>query len=78
MKRRLPKKDFKESYHRYSKALVGIGHSKGSDNNFGLETEFVAQTNPYVDFANAVFVAQLLYQQLPRKNTQVEVFERES
>ena len=75
--RGLPQTGFKETYHRYSKALIGLGHSKGHDSNFGLETEFVAQTNPYVDFANADFIAHLLYQQLPRKNTQVEVFERD-
>jgi cobalt/nickel transport protein len=74
--RGLPKTGFKEIYHRYSKALIGLGHSKGRDSNFGLETEFVAQTNPYVDSTKADFTAQLLYQQLPRKNTQVEVFER--
>jgi len=76
--RGLPKTGFKEIYHRYSKALIGLGHSKGHDRNFGLETEFVTQTNPYVDSANADFTVQLLYQQLPRKNTQVEVFERDS
>jgi len=75
--RGLPKTGFKEFYHRYSKALVGLGHSKGNDRNFGLETEFVAQTNPYVVSSNADFRATLLYQQLPRKNTQVEVFERD-
>jgi uncharacterized GH25 family protein len=75
--RGLPKNGFKEFYHRYSKALVGLGHSKGSDINFNLETDFVAQTNPYIDSDDAVFKAKLLYQQLPRKNTQVEVFERD-
>jgi len=77
MARKLAKTGFKEIYHRYSKALIGLGHSKGRDGNFGLETEFVAQTNPYVDSANSDFKAQLLYQQLPRKNAQVEVFERD-
>ena len=75
--RDLPKTGFKEIYHRYSKALIGLGHSKGRDSNFSLETEFVAQTNPYVDPPNEGFTAQLLYHQLPRKNTQVEVFERD-
>jgi cobalt/nickel transport protein len=78
MARDLPKNGFKEIYHRYSKALIGLGHGKGRDRNFGLETEFVAQTNPYVDSADADFTALLLYQQLPRKNVQVEVFERDS
>jgi uncharacterized GH25 family protein len=75
--RGLPKTEFKELYRRYSKALVGLGHSKGQDKNFGLETEFVAQTNPYVNSTNTDFTAKLLYQQLPRKNTQVEIFERD-
>ena len=75
--RGLPKEGFKEKYHRYSKALVTRGHGKGSDRNFGLETEFVAQTNPYLDTSEAGFKAQLLYQQKPRENAQVEVFERD-
>jgi uncharacterized GH25 family protein len=75
--RNLPKTGFKEIYHRYSKALIGLGHAKGRDSNFGLETEFVAQTNPYIVSANVDFTAQLFYQQLPRKNAQVEVFERD-
>jgi hypothetical protein len=75
--RGLPTKGFKEIYHRYAKVLIGRGHSKGRDINFGLETEFVAQTNPFVDPADAGFKAQLLYQQHPRENAQVEVFERD-
>ena len=76
--RGLPQEGFKEKYHRYSKALVARGHAKGGDRNFGLETEFVAQTNPYLDGTEAGFSAQLLYQQKPRENAQVEVFERDT
>ncbi len=75
--RGLPLKGFKEQYHRYSKTLVARGHGKGSDRNFGLETEFVAQTNPYVDDLEAGFRAQLWYGKKPRKNAQVEIFERD-
>lgn len=75
--RGLPQEGFKEQYHRYSKALLARGHAKGSDRNFGLETEFVAQTNPYLDKPEAGFKAQLWYGQKPRENAQVEVFERD-
>ena len=71
-----PKERFKEVYHRYSKALIGVGHSKGADENFGLETEFVALQNPYVDRLSENILLQLFYQNAPRANAQVEVFER--
>ena len=44
--RGLPETGFKEKYYRFSKALVGRGHSKGRDRNFGLKLEFIAKTNP--------------------------------
>jgi uncharacterized GH25 family protein len=75
--RELPQEGFKEQYHRYSKALVARGHPEGSDRNFGLETEFVAQTNPYLDEPEAGFRVQLWYAQKPRENAQVEIFERD-
>ena len=75
--RGLPKTGFKEKYYRYSKALIARGHGTGRDRNFGLKTEFIAQTNPYVDAPEAGFRAQLLYAQKPRKNAKVTVFERD-
>ena len=76
--RGLPKKGFKEKYYRFSKALVGRGHSKGRDRNFGLKLEFIAKTNPYVDALEVGFIAQLLYLQKPHTNAQVTVFERDA
>ncbi|MFK7754425.1 MAG: DUF4198 domain-containing protein [Sedimentitalea sp.] len=74
--RDLPLEGFTESYSRYAKALVGVGHAKGSDAPTGMETEFVALTNPYTDDLSDGFQAQLLYQGRPRGDAQVEVFER--
>ena len=71
-----PKDSFKEIYHRYSKALIGVGTAYGADQNFGLTTEFVALENPYLDKTPETFVVQLLYEGAIRTNAQVEIFER--
>ena len=73
-----PQKDFSEIYHRYSKALIGVGHAKGHDRRFGLETEFVALENPYTAILKGSLQVQLLYQGSPRTDAQIEVFERDS
>lgn len=74
--RGLPKINFKESYKRFSKALIGIGHGQGQDRSFGLETEFIVLNNPYhEDTSNGIEVL-LLYQKKPRINAQIEVFQR--
>lgn len=72
----LPLADFKEVYWRHSKALLGVADAKGTDRKLGLETEFVALTNPYTDDMSGGFRAVLLYQGSPRDLTQVEVFAR--
>ena len=41
-----------------------------------METEFVALTNPYTDDLTHGFSVQLLYQNQPRANAQIEIFER--
>jgi len=74
--RGLPQVDFKESYTRYCKALIGGGSGAGADALVGLETEFVAGVNPYVDDISGGMVAHLYYQGAPRGNAQVEVYER--
>ena len=71
-----PKDRFKEVYHRYSKALIGVGEADGADQNFGLATEFVALENPYLDETPDTFLVKLLYDNSPRIGAQVEVFER--
>lgn len=75
--RGLPENGFSEIYTRYAKALVGIGDARGADAPTGLETEFVALTNPYTDNLSQGMAVQVLYQGNPRANTQIEVFERD-
>lgn len=74
--RGLPDEGFSESYTRFAKALVAIGPGEGSDAPTGMETEFVALTNPYTDDLGAGMVVQLLYRGKPRIGAQVEVFDR--
>lgn len=74
--RGLPDKGFSERYTRYAKALVGVGDARGADAPTGLETEFVALTNPYTEDLAGGMRVQLLYQGNPRADTQIEVFER--
>ncbi len=76
--RDLPEEDFKEVYSRYSKTLFGVGNSIGVDTRVGLETEFVALTNPYTDDLSGGMQVQLYYMNEPRPNVQVEVFEKAS
>ncbi|NSX55127.1 DUF4198 domain-containing protein [Parasulfitobacter algicola] len=74
--RNLPDTDFKELYTRFCKALVAVGDGAGADQKTGLETEFIALANPYVDPMDQGLPLQLLYQDAPRPNVQVELFER--
>lgn len=67
---------FREVYTRHVKALIGVGHSQGDDRAVGLETEFVALANPYVDALDAGFPVRLLYRGQPRAAAQIEVFQR--
>lgn len=73
--RGLPLEGFKERYSRYAKALVAVGHGRGSDAEVGLETELIALKNPYVDRLSGEMPVKLTYQGAPRKQAQVEVFE---
>lgn len=63
-----------EVYTRFSKSLIAVGDGAGADRLIGLETELVALTNPY-DLVGPMQV-QLFYQDSPRANEQIEVFER--
>lgn len=74
--RELPEEGFKEVYSRYSKTLIGVGNSEGADTRIGLTTEFVALTNPYTDDLSNGMQVQLFYNNAPRSNVQVEVFEK--
>ncbi|WP_432816888.1 DUF4198 domain-containing protein [Sulfitobacter sp. JB4-11] len=71
-----PQDKFKESYTRHIKALMTLGDGAGSDQTVGMATEFTALTNPYApDFDGQMQVA-LTYQDAPRPDAQVEVFDR--
>ncbi|MEE2944368.1 MAG: DUF4198 domain-containing protein [Pseudomonadota bacterium] len=66
----------KEGYRRYAKSLVALGTGVGVDDYAGLEIEFVALKNPYVDDLSDGLPLQLFYQGSPRAGAQVEVFEK--
>ncbi|MGA9432847.1 MAG: DUF4198 domain-containing protein [Roseobacter sp.] len=70
------KEEFREAYTRHAKALIAVGDGAGADSALGLETEFVALTNPYADGFNGTMRVQVNYQGAPRIATQVEVFDR--
>ena len=74
--RGLPDKGFKESYRRFVKALVAVGDGAGADAPVGLRTEIVALANPYVDDLAAGLPVQVLFKGAPRRDVQLEVFER--
>lgn len=74
--RGLPASGFSEAYWRYCKTLIGVGDGAGSDSRKGMETEFVALTNPYTDDLSGGFRAQLFYGDSPRANVQVELYEK--
>lgn len=67
---------FREVYSRFAKSLIAVGEGKGQDRAFGLETEIVALENPYTDAVDDGLDVQVLYQNQPRADAQVEVFER--
>lgn len=74
--RGLPPVDFFETYTRHVKALVGVGAAEGADSETGMETEFVALTNPFTDDLSSGMRVLLLYQGQPRPDAQVEIFAR--
>lgn len=74
--RGLPRENFKEGYTRHVKALIGVGDAQGADRALGLQTEFIALTNPYMaDFTQNMKV-ELHYKGQPRPDVQVEIFDK--
>ena len=71
-----PQEDFRESYSRHVKSLIGVGDALGEDRAFGMATEFVALSNPYDPAFDGTMKVSLTYQGQPRADTQIEVFER--
>lgn len=74
--RGLPDAGFAETYTRYSKTLIGVGHGAGADRRTGLETELVALANPYTDDLAEGMPVQLFYRDNVRANQQIEVFDK--
>ena len=68
--------DFRESYSRHVKSLIGVGDALGEDRAFGMAIEFVALSNPYDPAFDGTMKVSLTYQGQPRADTQIEVFER--
>jgi hypothetical protein len=68
---------FKERYTRHAKVLIGVGDGAGADRALGLETEFVALSNPYDPAFDGVMQVRLLDQGDVRADAQVEVFDRD-
>lgn len=66
-----------EAYMRFAKSLIAVGPTAadGADAPLGFEAELVALTNPYAGPTADVAVLAL-YQQEPRPDVQVELFER--
>lgn len=75
--RGLPESGFRESYTRFSKALVAVGDGAGADRRLGLETELVALANPYTDSPEGGLPVQLFYRDAPRSDAQIEIFEKD-
>ena len=73
--RKLPKKNFVESYRRFAKTLVKLGHGKGNDRALGLGFEWVVETNPYTS-KDTPIKAQLLWKGEPHPHAHVGVFNR--
>jgi len=76
-KRGISREKFVETYRRYAKSLIGVGHAKGFDRAQGLKTEIVALANPYTDALGEMPV-QVLLDGAPRADAQVELFERDA
>ena len=75
LKNKFPKDDFVEIYKRYTKSIIAFKNYKGKDRNFGMETEFVLQNN-YFENKKKEIKIKLFYKLKPRKNVQVEIFEK--
>lgn len=76
--RGLPERRFAERYFRYAKSLLAVGHGEGNDKPLGLETEIVAEANPYTDDMAEGLRIRVLYQGQPRTDALVEVYERDT
>jgi uncharacterized protein DUF4198 len=71
-----PMEGFKERYTRHAKSLIAVGSGAGADASTGMQTEFVALSNPYAPGFDGQMRVRVLYQGAVRPDAQVEVFDR--
>ncbi len=74
--RGLPETDFVETYRRHAKSLVAVGSGTGQDVRVGMAVEIVALANPYTDDLTQGLPLQVWFQDAPRADAQVELFEQ--
>ena len=74
--RGLPKTGFSESYRRYTKSLIAIGHGGGKDTAVGLDIEILALENPFTEDINGGMRVQVLMHGKPRSYVKVELFQK--
>ena len=74
--RGLPKTGFSESYRRYAKSLIAIGHGRGKDIIVGLDIEILALKNPYTEDLSGGMHVQVLMNGQPRPYVKVELFRK--
>ncbi len=71
-----PDSAFRESYRRFAKALVGVGHARGADQQLGLEIELVALANPYTADLSGGMPVQAFLGGAPLSDVQIELFQK--
>lgn len=74
--RGLPREDPVEQYRRFAKALVAVGDGAGEDARRDLRVEFVVGANPYTDDVSGGLPVQLFFEDAPRADAQIEMFDR--
>ncbi len=74
-KRKLPERNFTESYRRHAKSVIKVGHGKGNDRILGLYFEWVLETNPYTS-DDKIIKAKLLLQGKPHAQAHISVFNK--
>ncbi|NND48630.1 MAG: DUF4198 domain-containing protein [Rhizobiales bacterium] len=75
--RGLPQANFPEKYRRFAKSLIAIGRGEGKDEIVGLESEIVAEANPYFDDVSGGLPVQVLFQGAPLGDNQLDIFARD-
>lgn len=63
-----------EGYARCAKALIGVGHARGSDRATGLPLEMIAERNPYELRSGDVLPVQILLEGKPLAGVTIKVF----